>query len=81
MYNYTNLGKYIFHFFTLVAKTPLIAPPPPPTHTRNGLQELSSSSISQWKKEAMRSSLKTLKKFVIDGDKLFKAKLEKQVSP
>ncbi len=28
----------------------------------------------------MRTSLKTLKKFVIDGDKLFKAKVEKQVS-
>ncbi len=28
----------------------------------------------------MRTSLKTLKKFVIDGDKQFKAKVEKQVS-
>ena len=39
------------------------------------VQDLSNALISQWKKEAMRSSIKTLKKKIIDGDKAAKAKL------
>ena len=39
------------------------------------VQDLSNALISQWKKEAMRSSLKQLKKVVIDFDKTAKAKL------
>ena len=44
------------------------------------VQELSNATISQWKKEAMRSSLNQLKKTLIDADKSAKAKLVQQVS-
>ena len=43
------------------------------------VQDLSNALISQWKKESMRSSVKTLKKKLIDGDKAAKAKLVVQV--
>ena len=44
------------------------------------IQELSTAVISQWRKEAMRSTLKTFKKTIIDADKATKAKLVQKVS-
>ena len=43
-------------------------------------QELSSAMISQWRKEAMRTTLKTFKKSVIDADRAAKAKLVQKVT-
>jgi hypothetical protein len=44
------------------------------------MQDLSTAVISQWRKEAMRSTLKTFKKTIIDADKAAKAKLVQKVS-
>ena len=44
------------------------------------MQDLSVAMISQWRKEAMRSTLKTFKKTIIDADKAAKAKLVQKVS-
>ena len=43
------------------------------------LQELSNAVISQWRKDEMRTKLKTLKKTVDDNDKANKAKLVEKV--
>ena len=43
------------------------------------MQDLSVAVISQWRKEAMRSTLKTFKKTIIDADKAAKAKLVQKV--
>jgi len=45
------------------------------------VQELSGAMISQWRKDAMRTTLKSLKKKVDDTDKANKAKLVDQVPP
>ena len=48
-------------------------------HPTSHMQELSTAVISQWRKEAMRSTLKTFKKTIIDADKAAKAKLVQKV--
>ena len=45
----------------------------------NILQELSNAVISQWRKDEMRTKLKSLKKKVDDNDKANKAKLVEKV--
>ena len=43
------------------------------------VQELSTAVISQWRKEAMRDALNTLKKNSIKGDRTAKEKLIQKV--